>query len=375
MRRSWLVLLLALVLWPSPPARAAAAPQTAGVQSFLDSINRGTQGYLPPVTLGGVGQLLRGGPSPWSERRVVGGLWRYLLGELRPNLRLVGQLVVLAALCALLQKLQGAFAGETVGKLAYAVCYLALLALAVKSFSLAVGTARGAVDGLTGFMAALFPTMVTLLAASGALVTAGLLHPVLVAVISTVGFLAADLVLPLLVMAALLEVAGSLATGFSLSGVAALLRQGGLLVLGLGMSAFLGVLAVEGAVGPVSDGVALRSGKFLSATFIPVVGKLFSDATEAVFGSSLLLKNVVGVAGVLGVAVLVVLPLLKLVAVVLAYRLAQAAVQPMGAGPVAKALGTLAHALTLVTTTVLAVAVMFFLTLTVLLTAANPAVG
>ena len=45
----------------------------------------------------------------------------------------------------------------------------------------------------------------------------------------------------------------------------------------------------------------MRTAKFLSGTFIPVVGGMFADAVEVVIGSALILKNAVGLLGVLAI--------------------------------------------------------------------------
>jgi stage III sporulation protein AE len=148
---------------------------------------------------------------------------------------------------------------------------------------------------------------------------------------------------------------------------AGLFRQGGMAVLGLTLVAFVGVITVQGVAGGVADGVALRTAKYATATFIPVVGKMFADTVDMVMGASLLLKNTIGLFGIATVLTLCALPLIKLASLILVIKLAGALVEPMGDEKMAKCLGGMGDNLMLVFGGVLAVALMFFLAITMII--------
>ena len=175
--------------------------------------------------------------------------------------------------------------------------YLVLVALALTSFSVAVATASAVVDSLVTFMVALLPLLIPLVAATGAVVTAGLFSPLMIFATQATGMVVKEFVLPLIFCGAILELVSRVWEGVSVSSLAALLRQAGLTLLGFFFSVFLGVMAVQGAAGAIADGVTVRTAKFLSGTFIPVVGGMFADAVEVVIGSALILKNAVGLLG------------------------------------------------------------------------------
>jgi stage III sporulation protein AE len=142
-------------------------------------------------------------------------------------------------------------------------------------------------------------------------------------------------------------------------------------VLGLTMVIFVGVVTVQGVAGGVADGVALRTAKYAAGTFIPVVGKMFADTVDMVMGASLIIKNAVGLFGIATVATLCVLPLIKVASLILVIKLAGALVQPMGDEKMAKCLDEMGDNLVLVFGGVLAVAVMFFLTITMIIGAGS----
>ena len=54
---------------------------------------------------------------------------------------------------------------------------------------------------------------------------------------------------------------------------------------------FLGVLSVQGTATAVADGIAVKTAKFVTGNFIPVVGRMFTEAADTVISASGLLKT------------------------------------------------------------------------------------
>lgn len=319
-------------------------------------------------------QALREGRLPWNLTDVVGALVRAFGEEVVTNGGLLLRLLVLAVLLAVLHTIESAFDNEAVARAAYAVTYLALVSLALVSFQDALAVARGAIQGLVDFVMASLPVALTLMVTTGAIATAGVLHPLVIATAQGVSVVVGQWVLSLIFLAAVVEIVGHFPIGLSVSGLARLLRQAAIVLLGLAMTVFLAVVAIQGAAGTVADGVALRTAKYLVGAFVPVVGGMLADSVELVVTSSMLLKNAVNLLGMLAVLALVAWPLVKLTALVFVYRLVAAAVQPVGPGHVSSALQVMGDHLVLVGAATAVVGLMFFVVLTVMLAAGNAAV-
>ncbi|MEW6082624.1 MAG: stage III sporulation protein AE [Bacillota bacterium] len=380
LRSLWLVLILLLLLHGPASAgdvgedliqRQLADVEVEELEKVFKEMSRDLGEYVPE-NLGQVVRDVVGGRPLVNPKALLEGLGRYFFGEVSHNLNLLGKLVILAVVCTLLSTIQSAFESEAVASLAHAISFMAIALLALGSLTQAVSVVRGAVKELTSLMLALLPTLAVLVAGMGAPVSAGLLHPALIFVVNTVGVIVADYVIPVLYVAAILDVASYFCGSFKVSGLVGLLRQAAVVVMGLSFSAFLGFVMVNKVAGEVTDSMVLRSTKFLSTSFIPVVGKMFSDAVEVVFSSSQLLRNAVGLAGALGVFFVVALPLLKVLSFIAIYRLAAAAVQPIGAERVASCLQSIAASLTIFWVALAVVSLMCFIGLTFLIGVARP---
>ncbi|MCL6449724.1 MAG: stage III sporulation protein AE [Acetobacteraceae bacterium] len=365
------------VLAPDEEAWLEEQAGALGLERAEEVLRGATQewrAYLPDLSLKGMADRLRQGRFPLDLGGLGRGLLRYGFREALAGLRLLGQLLGLAVVCALLGALEAAVSRGGVGRLAHSVCYLALVSLALAGLLVALDVARGTLQGMVSFMLALLPMLVALLAAVGAPVTAGLFHPLMVAVVHTVALGAAQVAFPLLVFSVALDSVGHLAPEHRLAGLSALFRQLAIAGVGVLLCLFLGASVVLGAGGAVADGVALRTAKFLSSTFVPVVGKMFSDASEVILGSSLLLKSAVGLSGAVAVVALAAFPLVKLLSLVLVFRVGAALAQPVAGAGVAGCLESMGSALTLVLLILAAVALMFFLSLVLVLGAGSAAV-
>ncbi|PSR24199.1 MAG: stage III sporulation protein AE [Sulfobacillus acidophilus] len=311
---------------------------------------------------------------PFDPSALVARLGQALLGDLAVEGRTLGIIFLLTVLAAVLERLSETLeGGDKTGLVAISrmVVLSAIVLVAVHSFAVAMQMVEGLVANLVHFMESLIPLLLVLMAGSGALASAGIFHPLMLLVTNLVAVLTKRWVLPLVLMATLVELVSLWLPKYSLKSLGLLLRQAGLTLLGGLMTLFLGIMAVEGAAGAVADGVTLRTGKFLVNTFIPVIGKMLSDAMEAVLGSSLLLKNAVSIFGALGIVVLVTFPLVKLFAMMALYRIGAAASEPLGAAGIGDALNLMANAMGWLMAIAGAVALMFFLVVTVVVGTSN----
>ena len=370
---------LALAAAPLPAPSADLSPAYGAVQSsplnsFLQEVNRATAGKLPALDIGRVISSMAHGGGAYGPAQLVRGVWEIAAGDLVQESRLLGELLALGVVAALLELLAEGFERQEVSRFATAAVYLALAVLAIDAFYQAAQLVEQSVGLMVGLMQSMLPLVTMLLAGVGAFMTAGLFHPLMLVAINVIAAIVRGLVIPALIAGVVLEVIGQV-SGFRLSGIATLLRQVGLWTTGAALTLFVGLIAVYGAAGPVMDGVALRSGKFLANTFIPVVGKLFSDAAEAVFGSTYLLKDAVGLIGLLGVGYLIVVPILKLLVLILVFRLSAGVLAPIGSKTIVDALSQFATSLAHLAVALGAVGVMFFLSMTIVFAAGKGAWG
>jgi stage III sporulation protein AE len=341
------------------------------IDQYLTKVDQELAPFIPALSLNNFFDNLRHGKVTLDVGAIFSGLLKYLLREVMANAHLLGKLIILGVIMAVIQNLTTAFEQGTVSKAAQAVVFLVVMTLAIGSLTIAIDLGRTAVTDMVTFMQILFPILLTLLAAMGGLASAAIFHPIMVLVLGLLSTVVKNVIIPLIFFSAILGFVNSISDRFQVSRLAGLFRQVSITLVMLLMTVFIGVISVQGVAGSIADGVALRTVKFATDAFIPVVGGMFSDAIEAVIGGALLLKNAVGLVGVIIIFVLCALPSLKILALIFIYKLAGALMQPMGAGQVADCLEHLEKSLTVLFAAVAVVGLMFFFAVTIVVGAGN----
>jgi stage III sporulation protein AE len=337
---------------------------------FWEDIMNEYGGFLPESQKGSLYDFIKG-EKEFSLKEWLSGILKFVFQELIANGRLLGSLVLLTVLSMFLQSLQNAFESGTISKMAYAVVFMVLVIIALNSFHVAVSYAMDAIHTMTNFIMALIPLLLALIAASGGLVSAAFFHPVILFLMNISGVFIQNIILPLLFLATLLSVVSTLSDQYKVTQLANLLRNGSIALLGLFFTIFLGVISVQGASAAVTDGVAIRTAKFLTGNFIPIIGRMFTDATDTVLSASVILKNSVGIAGVAILLIIVAFPAMKILIIALIYKFSAAILQPLGGGPIIKCLDIIGKNIIYVFASLAVVSLMFFLSITVIIAAGN----
>ncbi|TCJ03290.1 stage III sporulation protein AE [Cytobacillus praedii] len=340
------------------------------LKGFWEKISKEYGGFLPESQKGSLYDFLKGEKS-FSFQEWVSGFIKFLFHEFIVNGKLLGSLILLTVFSMFLQSLQNSFEKSTVSKAAYAIVFMVLIIIALNSFHVAISYTQEAIDTMISFIMALIPLLLALIASSGGIVSAAFFHPVILFLMNMSGLFIQYVVLPLLFLSALLSIVSTLSENYKVTQLANLLKNWSIGLLGTFLTVFLGVISVQGASAAVTDGITLRTAKFITGNFIPVIGRMFTDATDTVISASVLLKNTVGIAGVVILIIIAAFPAIKILMIAFIYKFAAAILQPLGGGPIITCLDIISKSIIYVFAALAIVSLMFFLSITVIIAAGN----
>ncbi|MEC2056877.1 stage III sporulation protein AE [Peribacillus psychrosaccharolyticus] len=340
------------------------------ITKFWDDIVTEYGGFLPESQKGSFMDFVTG-DKQFSFSEWFKGLGKFVFHELLVNGKLLGSLILLTIFSMFLQSLQNAFEQSSISKVAYSIVYMVLIILALNSFHVAIQYTTETIDKMIAFLMAMIPLLLALVASSGGIISAAFFHPVLIFLMNTSGILIQYVVLPMLFLSAILNIVSTLTEQYKVTQLAQMLRNWAIGILGAFMTIFLGVISVQGSTSAVADGITIRTAKFVTGNFIPVIGRMFTDATDTVISASVLLKNMVGMAGVAVLLLIVVFPALKILTLSLIYKLSASLLQPLGGGPVIKCLDIISKSMIYIFAALAIVSLMFFLSVTIIIAAGN----
>lgn len=302
---------------------------------------------------------------------IINKILTYLFEEIYLNMGILVKLMVLVALCAILNNLQSSFLNKGVGELAFYVCYIVLVSILLVSFSSVVKSGTEIIDRMVNFMYSSIPVLVTLIISSGNISSGGVLQPLLIMVVQVSATIIKNILIPLIVLSTIISIVDNISDKIQISRLSSFLKNITQWTLGLILTIFVAIVSLQGSLGAVVDGVTSKTAKFAIGAFIPVAGKYLADAADAVIGCTLLIKNAVGVAIMIGIVVICLLPLLKILAVVLLYRMACVLLEPLAEGRIIKCISDVAGSMAHILGIAASVAFMFLMTVTALILASN----
>lgn len=340
------------------------------LKGFWEDILNKYDGYLPESQKGSLYDFISG-EKKFSLKEWFKGIFQFAFHEFIVNGKLLGSLILLTVFSMFLQALQNSFEKSTISKVAYSIVFMVLIIIALNSFHVVVDYTNEAIGTMIQFILALIPLLLALMATSGGMISAAFFHPVILFMMNTSGMFIQYVVLPLLFLSTLLSIVSILSEQYKVTQLASMLRNWSVGLLGILLTVFLGVISVQGASAAVTDGVTVKTAKFITGNFVPVIGRVFTDATDTVISASMLLKNTVGLAGVAILLVIAAFPAVKILMVAFIYKFAAAILQPLGGGPVITCLDIISKSIIYVFAALGIVSLMFFLTITVIIAAGN----
>lgn len=340
------------------------------VNKFWEQIGSDYGEFIPEINHKSIGELIKDNGTI-SFKSTFKGILSYLFYEIILNGKLLGTLIILTLFSVILQSMHAAFEKSVVSKIAYFVVYMVLIYITLNSFYLVFTYAKETIDMMSSFMIALLPLMLGLIATFGQVITVTFFHPIIIFLIHVSGLLMTTFVFPLLYLSALLIIVSHLNENFQATHLAELFRSISIGTVGLFLTIFLGVMSVQGTATAIQDGVALKTTKFITGNFIPVVGRTFTDAADTVLSAAQLLKNAVGIIGLTIVVIIAIFPAIKIMAISLVYKLAAALLQPLGNSPIIVSLNIISKYILYVLACLITVTFMFFLSIVIMIVASN----
>src|SRR5699024_12654315 len=122
--------------------------------------------------------------------------------------------------------------------------------------------------------------ILVLLASLGQVIIVSFCHPVIFFMVHISRLLISKFSFPLLYLSALLLISGQLNEHFPITHLADLFKTVSVGSLEIFLRLFLGIISIQGTASTVQDDVALKTTKFITSNFIPVVVRTFTNAAD-----------------------------------------------------------------------------------------------
>lgn len=275
--------------------------------------------------------------------------------------------VIMAAalLCGILNSAKNGFMQSTMSDIINFIAYLSVGAVVLSVLTGILQEGFSAMQAMQRQMEAVYPLLLTLMAASGGSVSAGVFRPAVAFLSSGLCELFSAVVLPVSVVVIVLAFLGNLSPDVRTERLGDLFKSVSKWLLGLTLGLFSLFLTVQGISSAQYDGMSLRAVKYLVSGSVPIVGGFLSGGMDLVLAGSALIKNAVGSFAVFLLFASVFRLVLLFAVFQLFLRLSAAVTEPAG-GKISAFLSRLASDSGFFLAGLLTIAFLYFLTIVLL---------
>ena len=225
------------------------------------------------------------------------GLLKAVIPRIRPDLaeamRIGAGILAAVLMVAVLQTASDSV--KNMSELAGVVCISAML---LKSTDSLIRLGVDTIWELTEYEKLLLPVLTSAIAAQGGVSTATALYTATALFNSILGKLFCNVLLPLLYLYLALAIAAGALGDAMLGKMKDVFKKAVFWTIKMLLTLFTGFLGLTHVISGTTDAAALKATRAAISAVVPVVGKIMSNASEAVLIGAQLAKNSVGIYGI-----------------------------------------------------------------------------
>ena len=283
----------------------------------------------------------------------------------------MGSILVIIVIHSILKSLSEGLENKGIAQITYYVQYILIVTLIMTNFVQILDIVRESIQNLVGFMNSLIPIMITLMITTGSIVSANLIQPIILFLITFIGNFLTGIVIPIILISTSLGIISKISDRVQVDKLSKFFKTSVVWTLGVILTIFVGVVSVEGTLSSSVDGITAKTAKAAVSSFIPVVGKILGDAVDTVIGCSSILKNATGIIGVIILIGIAIIPVIKLTVLMAIYYLGAALCQPIADEKIIKLLDQMGDTFKTLLAIMCSISVMFIIGTTLVIKISN----
>jgi len=279
--------------------------------------------------------------------------------------------VIIAIFCGIFNSLKAGFLGDDTSNVVLFVAYLAVALILATHFSMVFIETKNIIEKLTKLVEIMSPIILTLMVASGGVVSASVFKPVVVLLSTGISNIFLYVILPLSVFTCVLSVlahfSDTIRVGKFVDFGTSLIKW----ILGLIIVIFGFFLTAQGITASAHDGISIKAAKYALSNGVPLIGGFLGGGFDLIVAGSILIKNSIGIVGIFAFFYVVLSPIAYMVALNLSIKLCGAISETSSGGKISNICASFSKGITYCVTCILVVSIMFFVTVLLMIFCAN----
>ena len=339
------------------------------ISNFINEANKYTEDILEDVD---IGELLNNAiKGEIDNNELLKNIFPLLGNEIKEALKVMVSIIVIVLIHSVFKSIADNLNNKSVSQITYYVQYILIATVIMNNFSNIITLLKDTITNMTGFLQSLFPILMSLMLASGSVVSVNMIQPIILFIINLISNIFQTIIIPAVLIGTALAIVSKISDRIQIDKLSKFIKSSSVWVIGILLTIFVGVLSIEGTLGSSVDGITAKTAKAAVSSFIPVVGKVLGDAVDTVIGCSSILKNAIGIVGVIVVIAICILPIIKLAVITIIYHMTAAICEPIADSKVISLISQMADTFKILLAILCATSVMMIIGVTLVINISN----
>lgn len=343
--------------------------ETLGISSFIEEADKYTKEVYEDIDMGELFSSAISGNI--DNETILKSILNSLGGEVLDAITVLVSVIVIIVIHSILKSISDGLENKGIAQITYYVQYILIVTLIMTNFVQILDIVKDSIQSLVGFMNSLIPIMITLMITTGSIVSANLIQPIILFLITFIGNFLTGIIIPLVLVSTSLGVISKISDRVQVDKISKFFKTSVVWILGVILTIFVGVVSIEGTLSSNVDGLTAKTAKAAVSSFIPVVGKILGDAVDTVIGCSSILKNATGIVGIIVLIGIAIVPIIKLTVLMAIYYLGSALCQPIADSKIIGLLDQMGDTFKTLLAIMCAISVMFIIGTTLVIKISN----
>lgn len=209
-----------------------------------------------------------------NNKTIINDILKILGKEIVGSVAVIGSIILIIIIHSIFKSLSEGLENKTISQITYYIQYILIVTLIMTNFSNILIMIKESIQNLVGFMNNLIPILITLMLTTGNIVSANLIQPIILFIITFIGNFITTIIIPLVLIATALGIISKISDKIQIDKLSKFLKLSVVWILGVILTIFVGLISVEGSLSSSVDGITAKTTKAAVSSFIPVVGKI-----------------------------------------------------------------------------------------------------
>lgn len=343
--------------------------ENLNINSFIKEADKYTEDVYKDIDIGELFSSAITGKI--DNETIFKSILNAVTGETLDSISVLVSILVIIIIHSILKSLSEGLENKGIAQITYYVQYILIVTLVMTNFVQILEMVKESIQSLVGFMNSLIPIMITLMITTGSIVSANLMQPIILFLITFIGNFITGIIIPFVLVSTALGVVSKISDRVQVDKLSKFFKTSVVWILGVVLTIFVGVVSIEGTLSSTVDGITAKTAKAAVSSFIPVVGKILGDAVDTVIGCSSILKNATGIVGIIILIGIAIIPVIKLTLMMTIYYLGSALCQPIADEKIVKLLEQMGDTFKTLLAIMCSISVMFIIGTTLVIKISN----